>query len=110
MAHAGPQTVTKRERRMARERRNLRAFKHTLGYLHDPIEALSHTVGVTATWDAVRRIAAVLIHHEVRDIMLAWQIVFYVKNLPDGTERLKNATDAALAEWERECMISPIWR
>ncbi len=95
------ETVEKRDRRLVRERRKIADFRHALQFF-TPYEALRHMRGMYATWDAVRRVAGALLGTPVKDVFLAWQIVKYVGDLPDGKKRLKAATDEALAWWEEE--------
>ena len=90
------------QRRLVRRRRNLAAFRHALKFF-EPISALGHTVGFYATLDAVRRVASTLIQCYVKDVEVAWQIVYYVRNLPDGSVRLQAAVDQALSQWELDC-------
>ena len=82
------ETAEQRARHLVRERNKLAAFRHALQF-YEPYEALQHTRGVGATWDAVRRLAGALMKAEVKDVALAWQIVRYVKKLPDGDTRSK---------------------
>ena len=96
------ETVEKRQRRIVRERRKLAAFRHALRFF-SPVEALKNTYGLSATWDSVRRVASALLSYPVKDIGLAWQIVYYIRHLPDGAERLEAATNEVLAQWKSEC-------
>jgi predicted component of type VI protein secretion system len=95
------ETIEKRERRLKLERNKFRRTQHALRYMEPPT-AFSHILGFTSTWDAVRRVAEALIRCPVKDVMVAWQIIYYVHNLADGKERLRVATDEAMALWERE--------
>lgn len=97
------ESVEKRDRRTARMRRELAAYRRSLGFF-EPCEALSQMYGLQATWSAVRRLATELIGWPVSDVMLAWQIVYFVRDLPDGKKRLKAATEAALTRWEADAM------
>lgn len=92
------ESVEKRERRLKRERNKLAAFRHALRFF-EPAAALRNIRGLTATWDAVRRVSSCLLGVEVRDVFVAWAIVSYVKALPDGQKRLRHATDLALQFW-----------
>ena len=95
--------IEKRQRRLIRQRRELADFRHALRYLKDPVEALKWTVGLFATWHAVRRVASTLIAWPVQDVPTAWAIVYYVRGLPDGNKRLKEAVVEVVARWESEC-------
>ena len=95
------ESVERRERRLGRQRRHLAAFQHALEFF-PPIDALRYIRGSLATWDSVRWVASMLITYPVRDVTVAWAIVYFVKSLPDGEERIRKATDEAVAEWERE--------
>lgn len=95
------ESVDKRARRAKRMQNDLARFQHALRFF-GTYEALSHTVGFRAVWDAVRRVATDLIGWWVADVGTAWGIVGYVNKLPDGAERLKMATDVAVQRWQDE--------
>ncbi|MDZ4250927.1 MAG: hypothetical protein U0990_12700 [Candidatus Nanopelagicales bacterium] len=91
-------SVDRRERRRARQRRELAAFRHALRFF-EPVEALRNTFGFQATWNAVRRVAAALIGTEVKDVFVAWQIVYFARDISGGKRRLKAATNCAVEQW-----------
>lgn len=97
------ETVEKRQRRMKRMQRELDLVSHkwSLGIV-DPAEALHWVASFPAVWNGVRRLAGCAIGWHVTDVMLAWQIVGFIKKLPDGKERLKAAANDAVAQWQRE--------
>lgn len=95
----------KKARRVERSQRHLARFKHALTYM-DTTVALNHILGFQATWESVRRVAAEVIAWPVQDVTVAWQIVYFVKALPDGHIRLKAAFDGAIARWEAE-LVEP---
>ena len=95
------ESIEKRTRRLDRNRREIAQFRQALK--HFPAnEALSQIYGLQATWDAVRRVATVLIGTPVRDVGVAWGIVGFVENLVDGRHRLRWAVEEALLRWQKE--------
>lgn len=99
------ESVERRDRRLKRERMKVQRFRRSVEHYrqYPPIEPDVFSVAsFTASWDAVRRAASELIQTDVRDVMVAWQIVHFVHKLPDGKKRLQTAVDDALAKWEME--------
>ena len=94
-------TPSVRSRRLRLMQSNLRQYQHALNFFA-PYPALSQTFGLQATWEAVRRLASTLLRYKVRDVRLAWRVVDFVKVLPDGPERLKEAADEVVETWQRE--------
>ena len=90
------------DRKLTQASRNLAAFKVAATAFDSPLEALRHTRGFQAVWDAVKRVAGALLGYRVYDIGPAWMIVYYVNTLPDGPARLKAATNTAIERWEAE--------
>jgi hypothetical protein len=102
------ESIEKRARRIKRMKNDLSRYQHALRFFGS-YEALSHIRGLTATWDAVRRVATALVQWYVADVATAWAIARYVNNLPDGPARLKVATEEAVAGWQREIdSIAPV--
>ncbi len=99
------ESVEKRERRQKREQRKLERFRRSVAHYrqYPPVKPDVCTLpSLTATWDAVRRVAAEIIQWHCPDVGTAWGIVGFVDKLPDGKKRLQDAVDAALAKWEKE--------
>lgn len=94
------ESVERRERRVKRMERELGYYRHELRF-RNPSDAL-HTVSLYATWNAARRLATALIGPEVSDVGVAWGIIRLVKGLPDGQERIKDATEESLRCWQAD--------
>ena len=59
-------------------------------------------ISIHGTWHAARRVAGALICADVRDVSVAWAVLYYVHRLPDGAARLKEAVIQAERGWAME--------
>ncbi len=99
------EAVEKRDRRVKRRQLKVARFRRSVEHYrkYPPIHPdVCSLASLTATWDAVRRVAAEIIQWHCPDVGTAWGIVRFVDKLPDGKKRLQAAVDAALAKWEQE--------
>lgn len=96
------ETVEQRQRRIKRMQTELDLVKYKWSFGGDPVDALHWVPNLTATWHGVQRLAGCAVGWYVTDVMLAWQVVGFIKTLPDGKKRLNAAAEEALAQWQRE--------